>query len=144
MKTKADTKAPAKKKPVSAKKTASKSAAKKTTATAAPGAVAKETGPALHQLLLAMLLQKPREPRTTKEMHAQLAQDHPERKTSMQTVRNNMERLVALSQATRSNQQGSVMYTASAEDVAPAPDAAAVGESEQAPEPAAEKVPAEV
>ncbi|MFD6335094.1 hypothetical protein ACFWGI_36720 [Streptomyces niveus] len=90
------------------KKPEAKTPAKKT---AAPRGGARKSPP-LHELLLAMLLQNPREPRTNKEMHAQLAQDHPDRQTSINVVRNGLEHLVALSQAARSNQQGSVMYTA--------------------------------
>lgn len=78
---------------------------------AAPGGGARK-GPPLHELLLAMLRQNPREPRTTSEMHTQLIQDHPDRETSINVVRNGLESLVARSLAARDLQQGSVMYTA--------------------------------
>ncbi|MFC8019092.1 hypothetical protein [[Kitasatospora] papulosa] len=140
-------KAPAKK--TAAKSPARKSAAKKTAAPAAAVAKAastkagKKAGPPLHELVLGILLKTPGEPRVAREITDQLAQDHPDRATSVQTVRNNLENLVKKKRAEKSNQQGNVMYTAYA-DAAPAAATPADGASEQASETAAEKVPAEV
>ncbi|WP_234042181.1 hypothetical protein [Streptomyces marianii] len=74
-----------------------------------------------------------------REVTDQLAQDHSGRKTTVQTVRNNLETLVKNNRAEKSHQQGSAMYTAYAEaDAAPAADDTANSEAETA----AEKVPA--
>lgn len=143
-----------------ARTTAKKAAAKKTAAEEAPAqpagaaeapadtAAAKEkSGPPLWQLALDILLKTPGQPYVAKEVRDQLAQDHPGRATSVQTVRNNLETLVKKGLAEKSNQQGSAMYTAYADtdaDAAPAADGTADGEAGQAPEAAAGKVPAEV
>jgi hypothetical protein len=166
-------KQPAKKvaaKKTTAKKAAAKKAAKKTTpkkaaakkpspkeapaqpaaaaeAPAAKAAAEEKPGPPLWQLALDILLKTPGQPCVAKEVRDQLAQDHPDRATSIQTVRNNLETLVKKGLAEKSHQQGSAMYTAYADtdaDAAPAADGAADGEAEQAPEASAEKVPAEV
>ncbi|MET7762415.1 BlaI/MecI/CopY family transcriptional regulator [Streptomyces sp. NPDC005393] len=80
-----------------------------------------------------------------REVTDQLAQDHPDRATSVQTVRNNLETLVKKNAVEKSHQQGSAMYTAFADTAATAAaDDAAGGVAEEAPETAAEKVPAEV
>ncbi|MEU3860068.1 BlaI/MecI/CopY family transcriptional regulator [Streptomyces sp. NPDC028722] len=154
------------KKSATAKKTAAKKTAKKTVArkaaaekpaaeqAAAPEATAPEvpakktaaeekSGPPLWQLVLDILLRTPGQPCVAREVHDQLAQDHPSRKTTVQTVRNNLETLVRKNLAEKTRQQGSSMYTAEA-DAAPAADATADSETEQAPETGTEKVPAEV
>lgn len=150
-------KAPAKK-TTAAKTTAKKAPAKKATAAKAPAeealseeapakeAVAKErTGPPLHELILAILLKTPGEPRVAREVKEQLAQDHPDRATSVQTVRNNLESLVRKNAVEKSHQQGSAMYIANAAAEVESPaDTAGAAEGEPSPEPAAEKVPAEV
>ncbi|MEV4680601.1 hypothetical protein [Streptomyces kurssanovii] len=128
-------------KKATAKKTATaKTPVKKTAATRAPAekAPAKEKAvPPLHELVLGILLTSPGEPRVAREVTDQLAQDHPERATSVQTVRNTLEALVKKKSVEKSNQQGSAMYTAFAPP--------AVGDVvEEAAEKAAEKVPAEV
>ncbi|MET8816412.1 hypothetical protein ABZW47_30980 [Streptomyces sp. NPDC004549] len=145
------------KKTTAVKTTAKKTAAKKTAAAKAPAeevlaeeapakeAAAKErTGPPLHELILAILLKSPGEPRVAREVTDQLAQDHPDRATSIQTVRNNLENLVRKNAAEKLHQQRSAMYIANAttEDEAAA-DTAGAAEDEPSPEPA-EKVPAEV
>lgn len=155
------------KKTTPAKKTASKKAAKKTTTKAtakktraeeapaqpaavaqAPAAAAEEkSGRPLWRLALDILLKTPGQPCVTREVHDQLAQFHPDRATSIQAVRNNLETLVRKNLAEKSLQQGSAMYTAYADtdaDAAPAAEGTADGESGQAPKAAAEKVPAEV
>lgn len=155
---KAAKKTTAKKTP--AKTTAKKAAAKKPSpkeapaqpAAAAEAPVAKaaaeeKPGPPLWQLALDILLKTPGQPCVAKEVRDQLAQDHPDRSTSIQTVRNNLETLVKKELAEKSHQQGSAMYTAYADTMraaAPAADGPAGGEAEQAPEVSAEKVPAEV
>ncbi|GAA2720647.1 MULTISPECIES: hypothetical protein [Streptomyces] len=104
-------------------------------------------GAPLWRLALGILLKAPGQPCVVKEVRDQLAQDHPDRATSVQTVRNSLETLVKKNLAEKSRQQGSVMYTAYADtdaDAAPAADGTADGEAEQAPEAADEKVPAEV
>ncbi|MFD7958955.1 hypothetical protein ACFV4X_36455 [Streptomyces ardesiacus] len=149
-------------KKTTAKTTAKKAAAKKTEteaeeAPAQPAAAAEapadtaaakeKSGPPLWQLALGILLKTPGQPYVAKEVREQLAQDHPDRATSIQTVRNNLETLVKKRLAEKSNQQGSAMYTAYTDtnaDAAPAADGTADGEAGQAPEAAAEKVPAEV
>ncbi|MGW6202086.1 hypothetical protein ACWF9B_00300 [Streptomyces sp. NPDC055089] len=105
-----------------AKQTATKSAtrkkvAKKTAITSA--AAAQPTSakvdrkePPLRELILGILLAAPGEPRVAREITDQLAKDHPDRSTSVQTVRNTLETLVKKESAERSIQQGSVMYTA--------------------------------
>ncbi|MFI9771908.1 hypothetical protein ACIHJG_34340 [Streptomyces sp. NPDC052415] len=139
--------APAKK--TAAKSPARRSAAKKTAASAAPVAKIASTkagtmaGPPLHELVLNLLLKTPGEPRVASEITDQLAQEHPDRATSVQTVRNNLENLTKKGRAEKSKQQGNVMYTAYAAAV-PAAATPADGASEQAPETAAETVPAEV
>lgn len=141
-----------------AKKTAAKKTTKKTAVEKAPAETAttaevpaqktaskEKAGPPLHELILAILLKTPGEPRVAREVTDQLAQDHPSRKTTIQTVRNNLETLVKKNAVEKSHQQGSAMYTAFADaEAAPAADDAAGGEAEEAPETAAEKVPAEV
>ncbi|MFF7816114.1 hypothetical protein ACFZCF_29965 [Streptomyces sp. NPDC007945] len=86
--------------------------------------VVEKSGPPLWRLALAILLKTPGQPCVAREVHDQLAQDHPDRATSIQTVRNSLETLVAKSLAERSKQQGSVMYTASAKTGADAGSAA--------------------
>ncbi|WP_435059678.1 hypothetical protein [Streptomyces sp. bgisy060] len=154
------------KKTAPAKRTASKKAAKKkttakkTTAKEAPvqpaaaaeaptakAAAEEKPGPPLWQLALDILLKTPGQPCVAKEVRDQLAQDHPDRATSIQTVRNNLETLVKKNLAEKSHQQGSAMYTAYTNtdaDAVPTAGGTAGGEAERAPEAAAEKVPAEV
>lgn len=145
-------------KKTAAKKTAAKkTAAKKATAeqasapegvteaSAEKAAVEEKSGPPLWELILAILLKTPGEPRVAREVTDQLAQDHPTRATSVQTVRNNLETLVKKNAIETSRQGKTRMYTAFADtDATAAADDAAGGEAEEAPETAAEKVPAEV
>lgn len=148
-------KSPAKKttaKKTTAKKTtketaAKKSAAKKTTAkettsaeeaTAAKGTAKKPDEPPLHQLILALLLKTPGEPRQAREVFDDLSARHPGRAASVQVVRNNLEALANKNTIEKSKQGSSVMYTAyAAGNVAGA-------EGGQVSETAGEKVPAEV
>ncbi|MFF8950687.1 BlaI/MecI/CopY family transcriptional regulator [Streptomyces sp. NPDC014940] len=136
---------PAKK--ATAKKTpAEKVPAQQAASAQAPGgraAAGEKSGPPLWQLILDILRKAPGQPFVAREVHDQLAQDHPRRKTSAQTVRNNLQTLVQKGLAEKSRQQGNVMYTAYADTAAGAAPAAD-GEVEQAPEDAAEKVVAEV
>ncbi|MFF3639463.1 BlaI/MecI/CopY family transcriptional regulator [Streptomyces sp. NPDC002250] len=138
------------------KATAKKSVAKKVSAGKVPaqqaasaqasagGAGAGEkSGPPLWQLILDILRKTPGQPYVAREVHDQLTQDHPSRKTSAQTVRNNLQTLVQKGLAEKSRQQGNVMYTAYADTAAGAAPAAD-SEAGQAAEGAAEKVAAEV
>ncbi|WP_250403556.1 BlaI/MecI/CopY family transcriptional regulator [Streptomyces cellostaticus] len=132
-------------KKATAKKTAEKAPAQQAAAAPAPAgraAAEEKSGPPLWQLILDILRTAPGQPYVAREVHDELAQHHPSRKTSAQTVRNNLQTLVKKGLAEKSRQQGSVMYTAYADteaETAPAAD----GEAGQAPEGAAEKVPAE-
>ncbi|NEB74684.1 hypothetical protein G3I40_05480 [Streptomyces sp. SID14478] len=98
-----------------AKKTAAKkTAAKKTSTKRAPAqkAAAKAEGPSLPELLQALLLATPGEPRTARELVTQFTAEHPKRATSEQTVRNALERGVAKSLIERNKQGSTVLYTA--------------------------------
>lgn len=144
-----------------AKKTVTKKASAKTSAAeqaaepeaAAPKAPAEKAsaeekpGPPLRELILALLLKTPGEPQYAREVSDQLAQEHPSRATSIQTVRNVLNRLAEKDVIEKANRQGSPMYTAytdKGKGETPAADEPAGEESVQAPETAAEKVPAEV
>jgi predicted transcriptional regulator len=128
------------KKTAAAKTTVKKTAATKAPATKAPAKeapVKEKAGPPLNELVLGILLKSPGEPCVAREVSEQLAQDHPERATSVQTVRNTLEALVKKKVVEKSNQQGSAMYTAYAPP-------AVGGAIEEASAEAAEKVLAEV
>ncbi|MEV0965505.1 hypothetical protein AB0J25_23495 [Streptomyces sp. NPDC049910] len=129
-----------------AKKTAKKAAAKAAkkaaagkpatwqAASAEPAAGEVKSGPPLWQLVLDILLKTPGQPCMVREVTDQLAQDHPGRKTTVQTVRNNLETLVKKNRAEKSHQQGSAMYTAYAEaDAAPVGNDIANSEAEKVP-----------
>ncbi|MFF9178638.1 BlaI/MecI/CopY family transcriptional regulator [Streptomyces sp. NPDC014793] len=128
------------------KKVSGKVPAQQAAAAQAPtggAATGGKSGPPLWQLILDILRKSPGQPCVAREVHDQLAKDHPGRRTSAQTVRNNLQTLVQKGLAEKSHQQGSVMYTAYADaraDAAPAAD----GKVAQAPEDVAEKVVAEV
>lgn len=141
-------------KKAAAKKTASKKAsAEETPAETAPtaevpaekSAPKEKTGPPLHELVLALLLQTPGEPRQAREVFDDLNATHPGRAASVQVVRNQLVFLAEKNRIETSLQGKARMYTAFADaGAAPAADDAAGGEAEEAPETAAEKVPAEV
>ncbi|WP_405896207.1 hypothetical protein OG242_00420 [Streptomyces sp. NBC_00727] len=97
------------------------------------GAAEEEPGRPLWQLILEILLKTPGQPYVAREVHDQLAKDHPSRKTSAQTVRNNLETLVKKSLAEKSRQQGNVMYTAPAQAGPDAADVTADSEPKPAP-----------
>jgi hypothetical protein len=141
-------KTPAKPKPAvkkaAATKAAPKQAAPKQGAPKKPAAK-KPGSPPLRDLIMDILLAHSGEPRTARDVQADLKDAHPERATSIQTVRNNLDALAKSGAIEKEHKQGSVMYTAykPAQGEAPRPaDAAA------APEPAGEdqdeKVTAEV
>jgi len=152
------------KKTTAGKSTAKKAAAKKTTATkkeavekvpaeAAPTvevtaeepAPKEKAGPPLHELVLAILLKTPGEPRQAREVFDDLNTTHPGRAASVQVVRNQLNNLTGKNRIETSLQGSARMYTAYGDaGAAPVADPAAGGEGEQAPETAAEKVPAEV
>ncbi|MFE9776162.1 BlaI/MecI/CopY family transcriptional regulator [Streptomyces sp. NPDC005931] len=77
-----------------------------------------------------------------REVSDRLAQEHPGRATSVQTVRNSLDTLVKKGLAEKSRQQGNTMYTAFADAEAAA--ASEMGEAEQASGAQAEKQPAKV
>ncbi|MEU7061991.1 hypothetical protein [Streptomyces sp. NPDC046197] len=104
-----------------AKKTAAKKATTKKTAAMKPtaekkGTSAPEAGkpkqPGLQQLVLGILLKTPGEPHLAREVYDDLAKEHPDRATSVQSVRNTLETLVTKDTIAKTNQQGSAMYTA--------------------------------
>ncbi|MBL1083536.1 hypothetical protein JK359_16400 [Streptomyces actinomycinicus] len=66
----------------------------------------------LQTLVLAIVSKAPVEPRLAREVYDELAKQHPDRATSVQTVRNTLEALVKKQSIDKSNQQGSVMYCA--------------------------------
>ncbi|MFJ5817349.1 hypothetical protein ACIQGT_26145 [Streptomyces sp. NPDC093108] len=136
------------KKAAAKKPVAGQTPAPEATTTEAPAkkaAAEEKSGPPLWQLILDILLKTPGEPCVAREVTDQLAKDHPGRATTIQTVRNTLEGLVKKNRAEKSRQQGNVMYIAYANaTAATAADDSASGEDEQAPETAAEKVPAEV
>lgn len=138
----------AKKAPVAKKSAAEQAPAPEAAVTEAPveKATAKEkSGPPLWQLVLDILLKTPGQPCVAREVSDQLAQEHPGRATSIQTVRNSLETLVKKSLAEKAHQQGNAMYTANvAADAGPEADDTVGGKAEQADETAAEKVPAGV
>jgi predicted transcriptional regulator len=132
------------------KKTAAKSAtraktAKKQAVSHEPSAQAASAraGVPLHELVLGILDRTPGEPRVVREISDALAQDHPDRATSVQTVRNTLESLVRKNRVERSRQQGNVMYTVDADGAVTAERRAEVA-GERASETGAEKVTAEV
>ncbi|WP_405416438.1 hypothetical protein [Streptomyces rubiginosohelvolus] len=157
---KASKSTPAKKTP--AKKTAAKkTAAKKRTAKAGQKATAKtaaakpqavhpaepgpaessagktvsqqKEGPVMWQLALDILHRSPGHPCAAREVAEQLALEHPGRSMSVQVVRNSLETLVKKGLAEKTQQQRSVMYTAT--PAAPTTSAGdAAGGSEPEPE----------
>lgn len=129
-------KAPAKR--TSARKTAAKRPAPETVE-ATPKSKTKAEPP-LHALVLGVLLQTPGEARPVREISNALTEAHPQRATSIQVVRNNLEKLAKDRAITKSTEGGAVTYTASA-----GPADGPVEAAEAAPEAAAaEAVPAEV
>lgn len=106
-----------------------------------------KAGPTLWQLALSILLKTPGQPCVAREVTEQLALEHPGRGTSVQMVRNSLETLVKKGLAEKTQQQRSVMYTATPQTAAePEGNASVRSEPEQADETAAEngKVPAGV
>jgi hypothetical protein len=102
-----------KKRPVrkpAAKKTAKKVPGQRaTTAKAAPAGRASR-GPSLAELVVPLLSADT--PRSTKEIVVALKEQHPERSTSDQLVRNALNTLISRGRAQRFQQQNSVFYTA--------------------------------
>ncbi|MFG2767825.1 hypothetical protein [Streptomyces rubiginosohelvolus] len=121
-----------------AKRTAAKSWAVQAPAAAGPddspaGKAAPQKGPVLWQLVLDILHQTPGQPCVAREVTEQLAREHPGRATSVQMVRNSLEILVKKGLAEKTQQQRSVMYTATPHTPAePADDASRSSEPEQA------------
>ncbi|MFD3468125.1 hypothetical protein ACFWWM_17480 [Streptomyces sp. NPDC058682] len=117
-----------------AKKTATaKKAAVKKTAVAGAGTTA-QASPTLGRLLSDILSKQPGEPKKVSEIQSELEEAHPERATSVQTIRNALQRLVEKNGLERDNRQGVVLYTW------PVPEATAVSAAEvkgEEPAPAA-------
>ncbi|MFF4393953.1 hypothetical protein ACFY0G_45805 [Streptomyces sp. NPDC001552] len=147
----ADAAASAKKAPAARKRAAKKATAKTAAATppektaAAKKAAVKKTavagaektveaGPTLGRLLSDILSKQPGEPKKVSEIQSELEEAHPERATSVQTIRNALQRLVAKNGLERDNRQGVVLYTWPVPEAAPAPAAEVKGEE---PAPAA-------
>ncbi|MBT2445445.1 hypothetical protein J7E93_36285 [Streptomyces sp. ISL-36] len=107
-------------------------AAKKTTASA--GSAKKVSQPSLQELVEVVLGRQVGEPRTVREIRAELEALHPERSTSDQVIRNTLERMAKKDLIERSNQQGSVMYTKpqASSDQAPASAVAPAAADERA------------
>jgi hypothetical protein len=102
----------------------------------------KADAPTLQELILPLLARPHGHPQTAREVFDAFKAEHPERATSVQVARNNLELLVKNNHAEKSQQQGSVMYTALTEAGAAA---GAGDEAEKAAVPAqAEKVGAQV
>ncbi|MFI0143427.1 hypothetical protein [Streptomyces globisporus] len=90
-------------------------------------------GPVLWQLALDILHRSPGHPCAAREVAEQLALEHPGRSMSVQVVRNSLETLVKKGLAEKTQQQRSVMYTATPN--APTTSAGdAAGGSEPEPE----------
>lgn len=103
-----------------AKKTAAKKAAAKKTAAAAAGKP-ETTEPTLGQLLGALLSKQPGEPKKVSEIQSELEAAHPERATSVQTIRNALQQLVKKEKLERDSRQGTVFYTSPVPEANPAP-----------------------
>ncbi|THA68664.1 hypothetical protein E6P78_13465 [Streptomyces sp. A0958] len=68
-------------------------------------------GAPLHQLIRALM--PVGEPRLAREVHVELEEAHPDRRTSVQVVRNTLETMVKRGVVTKGIQKGAAMYTAS-------------------------------
>ncbi|MFE1874732.1 hypothetical protein ACFW9N_28265 [Streptomyces sp. NPDC059496] len=112
--------------------TAKKAAVKKTAAAGAGKTV--QAGPTLGRLLSDILSKQPGEPKKVSEIQSELEEAHPERATSVQTIRNALQRLVEKNGLERDNRQGVVLYTWPVPEATPAPAAEVKGEE---PAPAA-------
>ncbi|WP_331762528.1 hypothetical protein OG612_45670 (plasmid) [Streptomyces sp. NBC_01527] len=103
--------------PSRAKKTARARGPRKVTPSAPKKAAAKTDAkksaePSLSELVLGLLLAHAGEPRITREVHADLEAAHPERATTVQTVRNILDSLANKKVIEKEKKQGSAMYTA--------------------------------
>ncbi|MCX4826932.1 hypothetical protein OG883_45685 [Streptomyces sp. NBC_01142] len=94
----------------------------------------KTAEPPLHELVLRVLRTHPGHPHLAREVHTELVEKHG-RPTSIQVVRNNLERLVKKGTIEKENKQNSAMYTAPADAVVTSstPDPAADEVSEKVP-----------
>ncbi|MFE5488297.1 hypothetical protein [Streptomyces sp. NPDC056527] len=98
------------KKPVAKKTVAKQATPKKATAPQAP--VAKKTDePPLRNLIEGILTKHAGEPRLVSEIRTELVETYPERTTSIQVVRNNLESMTKKGIVEKGTQQGSVMYS---------------------------------
>ncbi|MFF1414464.1 hypothetical protein ACFVX6_32535 [Streptomyces sp. NPDC058289] len=78
-------------------------------------------GPTLGQLLGAILSQQPGEPKKVSEIQSEFEATHPERETSVQTIRNALQSLVKKGELERVSQQGTVFYTWPVTEATPVP-----------------------
>ncbi|MFD9030880.1 hypothetical protein ACFVZW_06965 [Streptomyces sp. NPDC059567] len=112
---KAASKKPVAKTPVAKKPVARKTVAKKATpdkAASPQASVAKKTDePPLRSLIESILTKHAGEPRLVSEIRTELVETYPERTTSIQVVRNNLESLTKKGIVAKGTQQGSVMYS---------------------------------
>ncbi|MFJ6486591.1 hypothetical protein ACIQK6_41755 [Streptomyces sp. NPDC091682] len=121
-------KATAAKKTATAKKAAAKKAA------VAGAEKTAQASPTLGRLLSDILSKQPGEPKKVSEIQSELEEAHPERATSVQTIRNALQRLVEKHGLERDNRQGVVLYTWPVPEATPAPATEVKGEE---PAPAA-------
>ncbi|WP_329106702.1 hypothetical protein [Streptomyces sp. NBC_01439] len=112
--------------------TAKKAAAKK--AAVAGAEKTAQASPTLGRLLSDILSKQPGEPKKVSEIQSELEEAHPERATSVQTIRNALQRLVEKHGLERDNRQGVVLYTWPVPEATPAPATEVKGEE---PAPAA-------
>ncbi|MFF7339904.1 hypothetical protein ACFZAT_21535 [Streptomyces sp. NPDC008163] len=98
--------------PVPGPRPAGRAKARPSRARTSPKKAAPTATPPLHQLIRALMPLG--EPRLVREVHADLAQAHPERGTSVQVVRNTLETLVKRGVVGKGIQKGTAMYTATA------------------------------
>ncbi|MFD6891150.1 hypothetical protein [Streptomyces sp. NPDC059957] len=105
--------------PAKRNRTAKQTAATKTPAgEAQPPATA---GPTLGRLLSAILSKQPGEPKKVSEIQSEFQAAHPERETSVQTLRNALQSLVKKEELEKVSQQGTVFYTWPVHEITPAP-----------------------
>ncbi|MEU2358825.1 hypothetical protein ABZ599_38710 [Streptomyces misionensis] len=151
-KTKAATRGKAATEKSTKKNTATKAPAKKASAeqTTAGQAQAKKTGgkkadgPALHELVLLLLLKSAGHPHTVREVFDAVKAAHPDRATSVQAVRNSLELLVKKGRIERSRQQKAVMYTAHPRQHTADASTDTTGDTMSAEQVENDKVPAQV
>ncbi|MFB7368353.1 hypothetical protein ACFC0D_00665 [Streptomyces sp. NPDC056222] len=99
------------KKPAAKKAVTKKATLKQAAATTQASAAKKTAGPPLRELIETILSKHAGEPRLVNEIRTELVEMHPERTTSIQVVRNNLESLTRKGIVEKGTQQGAVMYS---------------------------------